>query len=187
MKRVTVPVAVTVALMLAAAGLHYYLSRDVTRDLAPFYPTPMTIVSGMLKMAEVGPGDVVYDLGCGDGRIVIQAAALHGARGVCVEYDPKVAEMAVENVRRQGLENSVQVVVADALKVDISPATVITVYLLQDTMPLLRPAFDRLRPGTRIVSHSWYMPGWKPVRTLALDDGSGRPHRLWLYEVGRQY
>ena len=86
------------------------------------------------------------------------------------------------------LEHKVKIVVDDALKVDVSPATVVTVYLLQDTMPLLRPIFDeQLRRGTRVVSHDWYMPGWTPLKKETLDDGTGVIHTLWLYEIGRQY
>jgi predicted RNA methylase len=188
MSRIRTPAVIAGAVILTAAFFQFYLSRDVARDLAPFYPTPMTVVSAMLEMAEVGPSDVVYDLGSGDGRIVAQAAELFGARGVGVEYDPAIARMAEENIRRRKLEHKVEIVVADALKVDISPATVVTVYLLQDTMPLLRPIMDRsLKPGTRIVSHSWYMPGWTPLRTVTVDDGFGTKHTLFLYVIGKQY
>ena len=188
MKRITRPVTITAAIMLVAAGLQYYLSRDTVWDLAPFYPTPMAVVNEMLEMAEVGPHDVVYDLGSGDGRIVVQAAEVFGATGVGVEYNPQVAQLAIDNIRQRGLEGKVRIIIGDALKVDVSAATVVTVYLLQDTMPLLRPIFDNsLKPGTRVVSHSWYMPGWTPVRTFSMDDGFGKTHKLWLYEIGKQY
>jgi predicted RNA methylase len=142
----------------------------------------------MLQLAQVGPDDVVYDLGAGDGRVVIQAAEMFGATGVGVEYDPVVAQRGIDMVNSRALQQKVKIIVGDALKVDVSPATVVTVYLLQDTMPLLRPIFDEsLKPGTRVVSHDWFMPGWNPVKKETLDDGTGVIHTLWLYEIGRQY
>ena len=182
------PIAITTGLMLAVAGLYFYFARNFQWDLAPFYPTPQIVVGRMLELGNVGPDDIVYDLGCGDGRIVTQAAERFGARGVGVEYDASVAQRAIDIVKSRGLGDRVRIIVGDALKVDVSPATVVTVYLLQDTMPLLRPIFDKsLKPGTRVVSHDWYMPGWTPVRTEKMDDGTGVIHTLWLYEIGKQY
>lgn len=182
------PVVIAAVLLAGVGGILYYASRSNTLDLAPFFPTPMVIVNRMLELAKVGPDDLVYDLGCGDGRIVTQAAELYGASGVCVEYDPPIAQRAIDIVAERRLEDKVRVVVGDALKVDAAPATVVTIYLLPKTMPLVRSMLDRsLKPGTRVVSHDWEMPGWTPLVREVLGDGTGRTHTLWLYEIGKQY
>ena len=152
-----------------------YASRNVAPDLAPFYPTPMVVVDKMLEMAEITSDDVVYDLGCGDGRIVIAAADEFGARGVGVEYDPDVAQRAIDNVRRNGLEDHVEIIVGDAMKVDVSPATVVTLYLLPESNLKLRPILEAsLAPGSRVISHDWDMEGWTAKRVERMDDGTGR-------------
>jgi len=180
--------AVAASLLAAAGGWLVYSTRHMPRDLAPFFPTPMAIVHEMLDLAATGPGDVVYDLGSGDGRIVIVAAEKYGARGVGVEFDPAVAQMAIDDVQKRGLGDKVQIIIGDALKTDVSPATVVTIYLLPESMPMLRPMLDTsLRPGTRVVSHNAEMPKWKAVRTETMNDGTGRMHTLYLYEIGKQY
>ena len=165
-----------------------YSSRKVAPDLAPFYPTPMVVVDKMLKMAELTSDDVVYDLGCGDGRIVIAAAAEFGARGVGVEYDPEVAQRAIDNVRNADLEARVEIIVGDAMKVDVSPATVVTLYLLPESNLKLRPILEAsLAPGSRVISHDWDMEGWTAKRVERMDDGTGRMHTLYLWVMGDQY
>jgi predicted RNA methylase len=147
----------------------------------------MNIVGEMLKMARVQSTDVVYDLGCGDGRIVIAAADTFGAKGVGVEYDPKVAQLAIENVKRRNVDHLVKIVTGDATKIDVSPASVVTLYLLPDTISALRPGLERsLKTGARVISHNAEMPGWNPVRTETFNDDTGRVHRLYLYEMGKQ-
>lgn len=127
-----------------------------------FVVTPDKIVDRMLELGEVGPGDVVYDLGCGDGRIVIAAARKYGVRGVGIEIDPKVAEEARRNVEANGVGDLVTIKTGDVFEEDFSEATVVTVYLLPDLNELLKPKLARLREGTRIVSHSFPMKGAKP-------------------------
>jgi tRNA A58 N-methylase Trm61 len=166
----------------------WYLSKDVAPDLAPFFPTPMNVVDRMLQMAAVRSEDLVYDLGSGDGRIVIQAAEKFGAQGVGVEYDPSVAQLAIDSIHKRTLDNRVRIIVGDATKVDVSPATVVMIYLLPETITLLRPNLDKmLKPGTRIVTHNTPMAGWKALRTEMMDDGRGRIHTLYFYEAGKQY
>ena len=139
-------------------------------------------------MGSVTSSDIVYDLGAGDGRIVLQAAERYGARGVGVEYDPPVAQLAIDAVRRRGLEEKVTIIVGDATKVDVSEATAVMIYLLPETIVLLRPNLDRqLADGVRVVTHNTPMSGWKPVQTEEMDDGTGRIHTLYLYEMGKQY
>ena len=164
-----------------------YLSRDVAPDLAPFYPTPIGVVDKMLEMAEITADDVVYDLGCGDGRIVIAAASQFGARGVGVEYDPEVATRAINNVRKSGVEDLVQIVVGDAMKVDVTPASVVMLYLLPESNVKLRPILETsLKPGTRVISHDWDMAGWTASQIAHIDDGTGRIHTLYLWIMGEQ-
>ena len=123
----TKPILIAAVVLVVAGGLLWYINKDVAPDLAPFFPTPMNVVDRMLLMAKVQPMDVVYDLGAGDGRIVIQAAEKYGARGVGVEYDVLVAQLAIDAVQKRGLQEEVQIIVGDATKVDVSPATVVMI------------------------------------------------------------
>ena len=133
---------------------------------APFVTTPEDVVERMLALAGTGPSDRVVDLGSGDGRIVIAAAKLHGARGLGVDIDTKLVEASRENAKRAGVESLVQFEERDVLLTDLSAATVVTLYLLPSLIDRLQPKFlDELRPGARIVSHAFAMKGWKPDRT----------------------
>ena len=128
------------------------------QSLAPFIPTPEEVVDRMLVLAEVTARDVVYDLGCGDGRIPIAAARKFGARGVGVDIDPKLVEQSRANARAAGVESLVDFRVADAMTTDVSAATVVTLYLLSSSNEKLRPMLTRqLKPGARIVSHAFSM------------------------------
>ena len=136
------------------------LARDV-----PFVPTPEKVVERMLEVAKVGPKDVVYDLGSGDGRIVI-AAAKKGARGVGIDIDPERIREARDNARRDGVANRVEFVEGDLFDADIRGATVVTIYLLSGINMKLRPKLlAELNPGTRVVSHAFDMGDWKPEAT----------------------
>lgn len=158
-----------------------------TPRLAPFVPTPVDVVERMLVLANVGPDDVVYDLGCGDGRIVIMAAARFGARGVGVDIDPVLVDRARELARDAGVEARVQFRVQDALEVDVSDATVVTLYLLSASNLKLRPRLtSQLRPGTRIVSHNFSMGDWEPDAIDAFRDATDAPRTLYLWRVDGQ-
>jgi SAM-dependent methyltransferase len=131
-----------------------------------FVPTPNEIVDTMLRMAAVTPKDTVYDLGCGDGRIVITAAQKFGARGVGIDIDPDRIAEATENAKKAGVANRVRIVRGDLFEADIRPATVVTLYLLTDLNLKLRPKLlKELNPGTRVVSHAFSMGDWAPERT----------------------
>ena len=133
--------------------------------LAPFVPTPQGVVEAMLKLAEVGPGDVVYDLGSGDGRIVITAARMFGAKGVGFEIDEALVRGAQDLARRAGVSHLVEFRNEDLMTVDLSPATVVTLYLVQEANLRLRPRLlSQLRPGARVVSHDYSMGDWAPTR-----------------------
>ena len=137
------------------------LARDV-----PFVPTPERVVEKMLEVAKVGPRDVVYDLGSGDGRIVIAAAKKHGARAVGIDIDPERIKEARDNARRAGVSDRVEFRQEDLFKADFREATVVTMYLLTGVNQKLRPKLlAELKPGTRIVSHAFDMGDWKPEVT----------------------
>ena len=131
-----------------------------------FVPTPNEIVDTMLRMAAVTKKDTVYDLGCGDGRIVITAAQKFGARGVGIDIDPDRVAEATENAAKAGVADRVKIIRGDLFEADIRPATVVTLYLLTDLNLKLRPKLLRdLNPGTRVVSHAFSMGDWAPERT----------------------
>ena len=137
-----------------------------------FTPTRHEIADAMLKLAGVGPDDVVYDLGSGDGRIPIIAAQKYGARGVGIEIDPRLVERSWENANQGEVANRVSFVVGDLFEADLSTATVIAVYLSPSIMKILEPKFRALKPGTRIVSHQFAMPGWKPDKRITIDQAA---------------
>jgi SAM-dependent methyltransferase len=149
---------------------------------APFVASPPDVVDRMLSLARVGPGDIVYDLGSGDGRIVIAAAQKFGARGVGVDIDPvRVAEAQANAVRAQ-VQHLVIFKLEDAMETDVSDATVVTLYLLSAQNIRLRPLLtSQLRPGARIVSHNFTMGDWSPeiVDTFTSADGQSRTLYLW--------
>jgi len=142
-----------------------------------FVPTPNEIVDTMLKMAAVSKKDTVYDLGCGDGRIVITAAQRYGARGVGIDIDPERVAEATENAAKAGVADRVKIIRGDLFDADIGAATVVTLYLLTDLNLKLRPKLLRdLKPGTRVVSHAFSMGDWAPERSVEI---SGTTVYLW--------
>jgi predicted RNA methylase len=157
---------------------------DETR-LAPFVPTPQEVVDRMLQMAEVQTGDVVYDLGCGDGRLVITAAKRYGARGVGIDIDPVRIAESKANAKAAGVEHLVEFRQQDALTVDVSPASVVTLYLLTAANLKLRPTLQKaLEPGSRVVSHQFGMGDWVPARTETITDARGTTRLLYLWVIG---
>jgi len=148
----------------------------------PYVPTPQEVVDKMLELPNVTKDDVVYDLGCGDGRIVITAATRFGVRGVGVDIDPLRIRESKENARKAGVEERVQFFQKDLFDTDIREATVMTLYLLPAINLKLRPKLFRdLQPGTRIVSHSFDMGDWKPDQTVQVDgDGYPRTIHYWV-------
>jgi SAM-dependent methyltransferase len=155
------------------------------QSLAPYVPSPPEVVDRMLEVAAVTKADVVYDLGCGDGRIPIAAAKKYGARGVGLDIDPKRIEESRTNAKAAGVEHLVEFRVEDVLKADVSEATVVTLYLLASSNTKLRPMLTRqLRPGSRIVSHAFSMgPTW-PADTVDLfKTSTGDEITLYLWKV----
>jgi predicted O-methyltransferase YrrM len=149
----------------------------------PYVPTPEVVVEQMLALAKVTKNDVLYDLGSGDGRIVITAAQKFGTRGVGVDINPERIREAKENARKAGVTDLVQFRQQDLFETDISKATVVTLYLLPDINLKLRPRlFKELKPGTRIVSHDFDMGEWKPERVVQVQ-GPARQHTLYYWVV----
>jgi len=145
-------------------------------------PSAPEVITAMMEAAKVGPGDVVYDLGCGEGEIVIAAAKRYGARGVGVDLDPERIRNARANAASAGVTERVTFVEQDLFKTDVSPATVVTLYLLPDLNERLRPKLlSELRPGSRIVSHDFGMGDWVPERTIEVP--LARIHRVFLWRV----
>lgn len=149
--------------------------------LAPFVPTPEFVVEKMLEVAGVGPDDTVYDLGCGDGRILIMAAQEFGANAVGVELDEVLYNRVVERVEKLGLKDKIKIIHGDLLDVDLSPATVVTLYLEPNANERVRPNLEKyLRHGARVVSHDFAIPGWEPDR-VERPPQEGATHRVYLY------
>ncbi|MBM4024290.1 MAG: methyltransferase domain-containing protein [Planctomycetes bacterium] len=134
-----------------------------------YVPTPKAVVEKMLELAEVKPGDVVYDLGCGDGRIVVTAAKRYGVRAYGYDINPERVKESLENVRENGVEHLVSIDQEDIFTLDLSKANVITLYLLPSLNVKLMPQLAKCKPGTRIVSHDFDMRGAKPVVRLELN------------------
>ncbi len=151
--------------------------------LAPYYPTPETIVEKMLQLAELKPGEKMFDLGSGDGRIVIMAAQKFGADATGVEIDRDLWKQSMDRIRALGLEKRARIILGDILKQDYSSADVITVYLLPSSNDRIRPLLEKqLKKGARIVAHDFEFSGWTPEKVEHIDDdGEGRSHTLYLY------
>ncbi len=150
--------------------------------LTPYVPTPMRVAEKMLELAEVKTSDCVYDLGSGDGRIVILAAQKFGALAVGVELDAKLVRESSARIAARGLEKRAQVVRADMFTTDLRPATVVTIYQLGIVNQRLRPHLERqLRSGTRVITLDFPIPGWQPVGVVHVDSENGVANTLYQY------
>ena len=152
----------------------------------PFVPTPIEVIDRMLELAEVKKGDVVYDLGSGDGRIVIRAAKKYGARAVGIEMDSWLLDKARQTAKAEGVSHLVEFRNEDALKADISRATVVTLYMLPWFNEAMKLNFKKmLKPGARIVAHDFGIEGWEPDKTVKLPEieimAGGRRHQHVIY------
>lgn len=154
----------------------------------PYVPTTEVAVNEMLKLASVGKSDILYDLGCGDGRIVIQAAKLFGTRGVGIDIDPQRVKEARENARKAGVESLVRFEEKDLFEANFKDATVVTLFLLPRINLKLRPKLiDELRPGTRVVSNTFDMGDWKAEKEVSLDasddEYTGLSQKFFLWTI----
>ncbi len=158
-------------------------AQQEAEKLAPYYPTPESIVEKMLQLAELKPGEKMFDLGSGDGRIVIMAAQKFGADATGVELDKDLWKQSTDRIKSLGLERRARIIHGDLLKQDYSSADVITLYLLPSSNDKVRPLLEKqLKKGARVVSHDFEVSGWTPAKTEYIeDDGEGRSHTLYLY------
>jgi SAM-dependent methyltransferase len=156
----------------------------------PFVPTTERAVEAMLELAKITRNDVVYDLGCGDGRIVITAAKKYGARGVGIDINPERIAEARANAKREGVEHLVKFIEQDLFEADIRDASVVTLFLLSSVNLKLRPKLlAELKPGTRVVSNTFDMGDWKPDKEFSLDDNgedSYLSHKFFLWIIPRE-
>lgn len=156
--------------------------KDKGDKLAPYFPTPETVVDRMLQLGELKAGEKMYDLGSGDGRIVIDAARKYKADAVGVELDAALVRQSAERIRTLKLTTA-HIIEGDLLKQDYSSADLLTVYLLPVATELVTPILEKqLKHGSRIVAHDFQFAQWKPEKIVDIDDdGEGRAHRLYLY------
>jgi ribosomal protein L11 methylase PrmA len=153
-----------------------------------YKPTPQDVVEKMLELAEVNKGDVVYDLGCGDGRIPITAAKKYGVRAYGWDIDPQLVRESRANAARNHVAELVTIELGDIFELDLSKADVVTLYLLPELNAKLIPQLEKLKPGSRIVSHEFAMRGVRPRRVLNIPSEDGREHKvyLWVMPLERQ-
>ncbi|MFH0896769.1 MAG: class I SAM-dependent methyltransferase [Candidatus Bathyarchaeota archaeon] len=152
-------------------------------SLAPFVASPPNIVTAMLELAEIKQDETLYDLGCGDARIIIEAAQKFGAKAVGVELDDGRYRDCVKKVQEAHLENKIEVIYGNLLEVDLKKADVITLYLLTSANDRIRPNLERdLKKGARVVSHDFSITGWTPTRTREIKETWGS-HTLYLYTL----
>jgi SAM-dependent methyltransferase len=155
--------------------------------VAPFLPTPQEVVDRMLELAQVNQGDLLYDLGSGDGRIVITAARRYGTKAVGFEIDPVLVTHSQRRIKEAGLEELAEIHEQDIRTVDLSPASLVTLYLYPQANFYLRTAIMRkLKPGSRVVSHYFSMGDWQPDRMEQMTDSAGFLRTIYLWRIGDQ-
>ncbi len=157
-------------------------NSQYVNKLAPYVASPARVIDRMLDLANIRPGETVFDLGCGDGRILIAAVEKYKAKAVGIEISPKLAAEARTHIKKAGLTGSAQVIQGDLLQADLSGADVVTIYLTTSLNSELRPRLEKfLKPGARVVSHDYAVPGWKPTQTVQAD--GRQKHLIYLYEM----
>jgi precorrin-6B methylase 2 len=161
------------------------ISEKLSVQVAPFDPTPQPVVERMLALAEIKKGDVVYDLGSGDGRVLITAAKKFGVKVVGFEIDPGLVKLARENARKAGVERLVEIRQQDFMTADLSSASIVTLYLSADgNLALKFKLMNELKSGARVVSYTFDMGDWTPKITESYRDAAGDTHLLYLWNIG---
>lgn len=178
--------AVVVFVLVAGAG-----RTAPAQETIPFVPSPEYVVHRMLQLADIKKGDVLYDMGSGDGRVVIEAAKRFGIRGVGIDLNPDLVKQARENAAREGVSHLAEFRAQDGLTVDISEATVVTLYMFKWFNNALKPKLQKLKPGSRIVAHDFDIDDWPPTRVEHITppkDGESQDYAesrtLYLWVVG---
>jgi len=169
-------------LLVSAVGFAQQNNQEPEK-LAPYYPTPETIVEKMLELGGLKPGEKMCDLGSGDGRIVIMAAQKFQADSTGIEMDKDLFKQSMERIKRLGLEKRARIILGDIMKQDYSSADLVTVYLLPGSNDKVLPLLERqLKKGARVVAHDFEFSAWTPEKTEQIeDDGEGRSHTIYLY------
>lgn len=168
--------------LLAAALPALAQNPRYVNKLAPYVNSPARVVERMLELANIKPGETVFDLGCGDGRILIAAVQKYQAKAVGIEISPKVVAQANANIEKAKLTGQARVIQGDLLKADLTGADVVTIYLTTSFNEELRPRLEKfLKPGARVVSHDYSVPGWKP--TMVVEAEGRQKHSIYLYEM----
>src|SRR5580704_1787875 len=167
----------------AGAALAQQPLAPTGEKLAPYFPTPETIVDRMLEVGQLKAGEKMFDLGSGDGRIVIMAARKYHADATGIELDSDLVQQSSAKLKQLGLQKTARIIHGDILKQNYSSANLVTVYLLPESNIKVQPVLDAtVKKGTRIVAHDFEIGGWTPVKTVTIpDDGEGRSHTLFLY------
>jgi protein-L-isoaspartate O-methyltransferase len=178
--------ALSIALLILSTAVTSFAQKfGAAENLAPYIPTPEGIVIRMLEAAHVKPDDVVYDLGSGDGRIVIMAAQRFGARAVGVEIMPDLCRKATERINSLGLGDRARIMEDSLFRVDLSPATVVTMFFLTTSNERLKPNLEKyLKPGARVVSNEFPIRGWRPTEVVHVKNGS-MDHSIYVYRIGK--
>lgn len=170
----------TISLLAIAALPGLAQNSKYSNKLAPFVGSPARVVDRMLELANVKPGETVFDLGSGDGRILIAAVKNYKAKAVGIEISSKLAKQANELIKKEGLSSEARVIEGDLLKADLTGADVVTLYLDTSVNAELRPRLEKyLKPGARVVCHDYAVPGWKPTKMEELDN----KHLIYVYEM----
>jgi hypothetical protein len=173
-----------VLLLIATPVFNFAVARAQEGKIVPYVPTPPEVVERMLELAQVKKGDVLYDLGSGDGRIVVTAAKKYGVRAIGFEIDPERIKESTENIKKAGVGHLAEIRQQDIRTVDLSPASVLTMYLLPEVNLMIRPnIWKQMKPGSRVVSHDFDMGEWKPLKTENMKDSSNWDHALYLWHV----
>jgi SAM-dependent methyltransferase len=177
------PFALGVSLLAALASLPASAQHPpYSNKLAPYVASPTRVVDRMLELANIKPGETVFDLGSGDGRVLIAAVEKYKAKAVGVEISPKLVAQATANIQKEGLAEQARVIQGDVLNADLTGADVVFLYLVTPLNEKLRPRFERfLKPGARVISHDYAVPGWKPAHAEKTDDR--HTHLIYVYEM----
>jgi ubiquinone/menaquinone biosynthesis C-methylase UbiE len=176
--------ALLMSLPLFSSAQQSDVAQQYGNKFAPYVVTPEHAVDRMLEMANLKPGETLFDLGCGDGRILITAVQKYKVKAIGIEISDRLARSAAEKVRKDGLQDQIKIIHGDFMRQDLSSANVVTLYLATAANDTLRPNLERfLKPNTRVVSYDYPIPGWKAVDTTEAKGTHGFSHTIYLYQV----